>query len=224
MAWIKTTGKLGFNINGTWSKTLGTALQTNPFDVRLNYGPTSTDRPFVFNASYYYNTGKLHTSRRLSTSVGRMDHLRNLNVAVRRLHSRCAWEWRAKLQSGDFLYRSACKCEGPRVSARPRWLLHTLARMLLSRFCLCLTCNPTSGLIHYQRVNGNCFNAPAVGTQGGQNYPYMSAGAYFDNDLAIYRAFRIHETQQIQFRASAFNWLNHPIPGFSGSGGGSPLA
>jgi hypothetical protein len=51
----------------------------------------------------------------------------------------------------------------------------------------------------------------------------MSAGAYFDNDLAIYRAFRIFENQQIQFRASAFNWLNHPIPGFSGTGGGSPL-
>ena len=27
VAWIKTTGKLGFNLNGTWSKTLGTALQ-----------------------------------------------------------------------------------------------------------------------------------------------------------------------------------------------------
>ena len=51
----------------------------------------------------------------------------------------------------------------------------------------------------------------------------MSAGAYFDNDLAIYRAFRILENQQIQFRASAFNWLNHPIPGFSGAGSGSPL-
>ena len=56
-----------------------------------------------------------------------------------------------------------------------------------------LTCNPTSGLNHYQRVNGNCFAAPAVGQQGGQNYPYMSAGAYFNNDLAIYRAFHIHE-------------------------------
>ena len=78
-----------------------------------------------------------------------------------------------------------------------------------------LTCNPTAGLHHYQRVNGNCFSAPAVGKQGGQNYPYMSAGAYFNNDLAIYRAFHIHEQQQIQFRASAFNWLNHPLPNYS---------
>jgi hypothetical protein len=78
-----------------------------------------------------------------------------------------------------------------------------------------LTCNPTSGLVHYQRVNGNCFAAPPVGSQGGKNYPYMSAAAYFNNDLAIYRSFRIHENQQIQFRASAFDWLNHPLPNYS---------
>ena len=52
----------------------------------------------------------------------------------------------------------------------------------------------------------------------------MSTGAYFDNDLAIYRSFRIHESQQIQFRASAYNWLNHPLPNFSSSGAGGPLA
>ena len=40
MAWIKTTGKLGYNLNATWSKTLGTSLQTNPFNINLNYGPT----------------------------------------------------------------------------------------------------------------------------------------------------------------------------------------
>jgi hypothetical protein len=89
-----------------------------------------------------------------------------------------------------------------------------------------LTCDPTNNLVHYQRVNGNCFIAPAVGTQGGHNFPYMSASAYFNNDLAIYRAFRIpgHEGQQIQFRASAFNWLNHPLPNYSNAGGGGPLA
>ncbi len=65
--------------------------------------------------------------------------------------------------------------------------------------------------------------APAVGTQGGRNFPYMSAGAYFNNDLAIYRSFPIHESQQIQLRVSAFNWLNHPLPNYSSAGGGGPL-
>jgi hypothetical protein len=53
----------------------------------------------------------------------------------------------------------------------------------------------------------------------------MPASPYFNNDLAIYRAFHIpgHEGQQIQFRASAFNWLNHPLTNFSSTGGGGPL-
>jgi hypothetical protein len=78
-----------------------------------------------------------------------------------------------------------------------------------------LTCNPTSGRASNQLLNGKCFTAPAVGTQGGQKYPYMRAMSYFDNDLAIARTFRLRENHQVQFRASAFNWMNHPLPQFS---------
>ncbi len=78
-----------------------------------------------------------------------------------------------------------------------------------------LTCNPTHNLAHYQLLNGSCFAAPAVGTQGGQKYPYMRAAAYFTNDLAVYRSFHIHDQQQVQFRASAFDWMNHALPEFS---------
>jgi hypothetical protein len=42
-------------------------------------------------------------------------------------------------------------------------------------------------------------------------------GSFFDNDLALYRTIRIHNTQNIQFRVSAGNWLNHPLPEFSGA-------
>jgi hypothetical protein len=232
VAWIKTTGKLGFNLNGTWSKTLGTSLQTNPYNVRLNYGPTSTDRPFVFNASYYYSTGKLSTSQAfvnqalggwtisgittwqsggyIPAALGNGVPNFNLGLQYTGLPSG---------PPGDTTY---LKDQGLGTGIGSATYFGTDAALPILPV---LTCNPTSGLGHYQRLNGNCFNAPAVGTQGGQNFPYMSAGAYFDNDLAIYRAFRLpgHEGQQIQFRASAFNWLNHPIPGFSGSGGGSPL-
>ncbi len=78
-----------------------------------------------------------------------------------------------------------------------------------------LTCNPTQGLIKYQVLNGKCFTAPAVGAQGGKAFPYMHATPYFDNDLAIYRSFHIHENQQVQLRVSAFDWLNHALPEFA---------
>jgi len=78
-----------------------------------------------------------------------------------------------------------------------------------------LTCNPNAGLAKYQRIQLKCFSAPAVGQYGGQKYPYMSNGSYFDNDLALYRNVHIHGAQSVQFRISAFDWLNHPLPEFS---------
>jgi len=78
-----------------------------------------------------------------------------------------------------------------------------------------LTCNPTEGLAKYQRLQLKCFSAPPIGQNGGHNYPYMHMGSYFNNDLALYKSFHIHESQQVQFRISAFNWLNHPLPEFS---------
>jgi hypothetical protein len=56
-----------------------------------------------------------------------------------------------------------------------------------------------------------------VGTQGGQKYPYMSMAPMIENDLALSKTFVIRETQNVQFRISAFNWLNHPLPQFSSS-------
>ena len=69
----------------------------------------------------------------------------------------------------------------------------------------------------HQVLNGNCFNAPAlaggltVSANGGFKYPYMSQTPYFSNDLALYRTFHIYEKQQVQFRISAFDWLNHSL-------------
>ncbi len=87
-----------------------------------------------------------------------------------------------------------------------------------------LTCNPTSGLATHQILNGKCFSAPAlsgggtsVSANGGFAYPYMRTTPYFDNDLALYRSFRVHENQQVQIRMSAFDWLNHSLLTFANS-------
>jgi len=224
VAVIKSTGKLGYNINGTWSKTLGTGLETNPFIMRANYGPTATDRPFVFNASYYYQTGKLGTTKAF------------VNQALGGWTISGISTWQAggyipvALGNGVPNFNLGLSYTGVSAAQTQQGIGNGIGSATYFGtdapvpILPVLTCNPTSGLKHYQRVNGNCLAAPAVGTQGGQNYPYMSSGAYFDNDLAIYRSFRIHESQQIQFRASAYNWLNHPLPNFSSSGTGGPLA
>lgn len=220
VAWIKTAGRFSYNFNATWSKTLGTSLQENPFNINLNYGPTSTDRPLVFNSSYTYQTGNITS----------FNHFVNGLLGGWTISGISTWQAGgyipAALGNGVPNFNLGLTYTGLPADANAEGITSGIGAATYFGtdaavpILPALTCNPTSGLHHYQRVNGICFTAPAVGKQGGQNFPYMSAGAYFNNDLAIYRAFHIKEKQQIQFRASAFDWLNHPLPGFSTDTGG----
>jgi hypothetical protein len=65
-----------------------------------------------------------------------------------------------------------------------------------------------------QRFNPACFTTPAVGQQGPNILPYVRYPNYWDSDLGIYKSFHITEVQRIEFRASATNWLNHPLRQF----------
>jgi hypothetical protein len=78
-----------------------------------------------------------------------------------------------------------------------------------------LTCDPKAGLVKYQLYRP-CFTAAPFGSPGGLGLPYIAGQAFLENDLAIYKTFTIHENSKVQFRASAFNWLNHPLPTFGG--------
>ena len=82
-----------------------------------------------------------------------------------------------------------------------------------------LSCNPLTGLrsVHTadgtqkMRFNPACFTMPAQGTQGPDILPYMRYPNYWDSDLGIYKSFHITESQRIEIRASATNFLNHPL-------------
>ncbi len=89
-----------------------------------------------------------------------------------------------------------------------------------------LSCNPLSGLHKVKtnegtqgmRFNPACFTTPAPGQQGAAIMPYMRLPNYWDSDLGIYKAFHITESQRIEIRASATNFLNHPIGQFGLAG------
>jgi hypothetical protein len=86
-----------------------------------------------------------------------------------------------------------------------------------------LSCNPLKGLHKVgsedgkqgMRFNPACFTTPAYGTQGPEVLPYMRLPNYWDSDLGIYKSFHITESQSIQFKLSATNWLNHPLGQFA---------
>jgi len=214
-SWTKTTGRLTFNLNGTWAKGLATSQQTNPYNVGLNYGPTATDRPLVLNAAYTYSSGTLHTGSGLVNGLGGGWTISGIST----------WQKGgyipAFLGNGVPNFGLGLQYTGLPANAAAEGITSVIGGKTYfgtdENFPIepVLTCNPTSGLATHQVLNGKCFNAPAVGTQGGKAYPYMSMTPYFDNDLALYRTFNLHEKQQVQLRISAFDWLNHSLLTFA---------
>ncbi len=224
VSYIKEAGRLTYDFNFTWSKTLATGLQANPFVVRgANYGPAAIDRPFVFNSSYTYSVGEFHHGDAIVKGA--------LGGWV--ISGISTWQaggsLTAELGNGvpNFGLSESytnlpanAKLEGISNGIGSATYYGTDTALAIQPV---LTCNPNHGLAKYQRLNVNCFAAPAIGGVdqigqfGGQKYPYMSMGSYFDNDLALYKSFHLKGTQAIQFRASAFDWLNHALPEFSGA-------
>jgi Carboxypeptidase regulatory-like domain len=223
-AFIKETGKLTFDFNFTWSKTLGTVLQENPFTVRAgNYGVAPIDRPFVFNSSYTYQTGQFHHGGAIVQAVLSGWTISGISTwqaggsLLSELGNNVPNYGLSESYSAASLPANASAAGiGQGISQATYY--GTDAALAIQPV---LTCNPNKGLAKYQRIQLKCFAAPALGgtdqpgQYGGQKYPYMSMGSYFDNDLALYRTVHLHNTQNIQFRISAFDWLNHPLPEFS---------
>jgi Carboxypeptidase regulatory-like domain len=224
VAYLKETGKLTFDFNFTWSRTLGTVLQENPFTVRAgNYGVAPIDRPYVFNSSYTYQTGEFHhgdaivkallsgwTISGISTWQAGGSLLDDLGNGVPN------YGLSESYTASSLPANASTLGIGQGISSATYY--GTDAALAIQPV---LTCNPNVGLAKYQRLQLKCFAAPTLGgvdqmgQYGGQHYPYMSMGSYFDNDLALYRTVHVHGSQNVQFRVSAFDWLNHPLPEFS---------
>jgi hypothetical protein len=86
-----------------------------------------------------------------------------------------------------------------------------------------LTCDPRNGVANHQYINGSCFAPPGVGENGAFIMPYIKGPAFFNSDLSLFKNFQLSEARKIQFRASFYNFLNHPLTSFNPAGGDGNL-
>jgi hypothetical protein len=86
-----------------------------------------------------------------------------------------------------------------------------------------LVCDPRDNLAPNQFINGNCFQTPTPGHNGSFIMPYVKGPAFFDSDLSLFKNFQISESKKVQFRFSAYNFLNHPLTSFNPAGGDGNL-
>lgn len=238
VSYQKQSGPVTFLTNYTFSKVLGirdsdtgagagNGPGVDPFVLRNNYGPLAFDHTHIVNLTYNWRMPSFIQARTFGT------HLLAGVINGWQLSGYTSFQSGVPLQPflgggmnatfpGGLTVPTVAHPNLPDNSillpnglravsvGTAEWFGSTAYNTLIP----VLTCDPRKNLHNGQRFNPDCFTTPAYGQQGPTNLPYMRTPNYFNNDLGIYKSFRVREGQSLQFRASATNWLNHPLPQF----------
>jgi len=71
-----------------------------------------------------------------------------------------------------------------------------------------ITCNPGKGLKPHQYFNPSCFAEPTYGNNGTFQMPYVHGPAYFNDEIGLFKDFKVKETQKLEVRFQGFDFLN----------------
>ncbi|MGA2653974.1 MAG: carboxypeptidase regulatory-like domain-containing protein [Terracidiphilus sp.] len=228
-----TFGKVLGTRDGSTSNGNGNGSAVNPFNFAANYGQLAYDHTKAFNLSFSYKLPKpIHNNFLLGELVNGWQ-----------LSNYTTYEDGAPLQPSTGGTLNATYNELKNSAGVPQQTF-TMPDGLTtnaignntwfgsSQYAAALlpglSCDPRHFVKVYQaqRFNPNCFYAPAPPTastfgQAGPNiWPYIRNPGYFGSDLAIFKAFKVTESQRVEVRISATNWLNHPNSEFGQNGNG----
>jgi len=215
--WNKQTGSLVYGANYTWSKSMGvrgnwdTGSIADPIDPHHDYGIVSFDRPQAVNLTYSYQEGiKFRGNHILGQALNGWEASGITSIQSGPDLSVLNGSTNYGLSGGVGYYVGSTEVSESLGSAV--WLGSSDYTLQPT-----VTCDPRNGRKKDQFVNGSCFALPAIGTQGWWNLPDVHGPAYFKSDLSIYKDFKINDRQNMQFRGSGFNFLNHPLTSFNNS-------
>ncbi len=228
--------------DGTTDNGNGNGTAVNPFILHANYGPLAYDHTNIMNFTYNWalpNFIKDESSLGMKLLGGTVNGWKISGYTTFQngepMQPNVGGNWNATFASGltvptvgnPTLPDNSIKLPNGLVAnavTTSTWFGSNAYNTLIPA----LTCDPRSGTHAVQtsagkqnmRFNPACFTTPAYGQQGPEIMPYVREPNYWDSDLGIYKSFHITEGQSIQFKASATNWLNHPLGQFGLAGTG----
>jgi hypothetical protein len=237
----KQSGNLFVFTNFTFGKALGTrdgstangngnGNTVDPFNLDANYGPLGYDHTKIFNLSLSYKLPKpIHGNAILGgvvngwqlsnyTTYQDGSNLQSTNPVLNAQYTNNFVSTSNPTGQPYITMPNGQQAAGINTSV---WYGSTAWANALIPI---LTCNPAKGLQKHQRFNPSCFAAPeppsasGYGVQGPFEWPYLRNPSYFSSDMAIFKAFKVTESQRFEVRISATNWLNHPNSAFDLSG------
>jgi hypothetical protein len=216
-SWNKQSGKLNWLANYTFSKSLGVrgeggAATGDPTNLANNYGVLPNDRSQVFNLAYIYALPSMQGGAKVVKGIVNGWQLSGITIFQSGVNLQAAYSANfglsgtlpagTKLPDGTVLttpqgLTSSAINGSPDIAIQP-----------------VLTCNPAHGLTGNQFINPSCFALPTPGHNGDFIFPYIHGPAFLSNDLSVFKDFHFGESKKLQFRASGYNFLNHPLRSF----------
>ncbi len=233
-SWVRQKGRVTYNLNYTFSKILGTqgtaqlnGLAPDALNLAHDYGVLSTDRSQVINFSYTFQTGNPVKGNRFMQYAANGWNISGITT------------WQSgpdipTLSSNNLGFGGA----GPQYdklsqtcTGTPPVCVENYGTYSIDAFNYLGTnnsslmptviCNPTANLKAHQYFNADCFSVGPAKQNGPWQLPYIHGPAYFNSDLAAFKTFKVTERQAMEFRLSAFNFLNHPLDSFQNNGDNS---
>jgi len=212
----------------------GPSVTLNPFNLAANYGVQPGDRRQLFNIAYSIDIGNpLHahgflgaatagwqisgiTQLQSGANLTGLSNNVNFNMSISCVNPANDNTLCKNNQNNNAIIPGSRTVTNPQgIALNNKSILGTNAVQLQPL----VTCNPLSGLGSHQYVNGACFAAPsAVGQTGPALLPVAYGPGYFNSDLGVFKNFSITETKKLQFRIQAYNFLNHPLWSYNGTG------
>lgn len=234
----KQSGNLYLFSNFTFGKVLGTRDgSTNngngngpivdPFHFDRNYGPLQYDHTKIFNFSASYKLPKpIHNNVLLGEIVNGWQLTTYTTYQDGAPYQATSVNMNATYNQGGqiFTMPMPASANGGNTTQQISTTTWYGTNQYPESLMPVLTCDPRKGLAKGQYFNPNCFVAPLPPTanspgQFGQIiWPYIRTPHYFSSDAAVFKAFRITDSQRIELRISATNWLNHPNAAFGING------
>jgi len=216
--WNKRQGWAVYGLNYTWSKALGTCgtsqfncAMSDPTNPAHDYNVLAIDRSHVFNSYYQFQIGnRVHGFKLLEGAANGWTISGDTNI-------QSGPDLQAINNNFNLSLTGYCDTTQNPNCTPPTLNNNTMIYTPDISLQPTILCNPTHGLAKHQYINANCFGVPAVGTNGAYRFPYIHGPAYFNSDLSAYKTFKLTERQNLEFRWSAFNFLNHPLTSFNSS-------
>jgi hypothetical protein len=222
-----TFGKVLGTRDGSTSNGNGNGSVVNPFSLDDNYGPLGYDHTKVFNLSFSYKLPKpIHNNWAMGQLINGWQ-ISNYTT----YQDGAPYQANSPNMNTNYVNKGQVFTQpmpATAIGGNTTTSISTNTWFGSNQYengiQPLVVCDPRKGLLKGQYFNPNCFAAPLppTATSFGQNgqsvWPYIRTPHYFGSDLALFKAFRVNDSQRVEIRISATNFLNHPNAQFGIAG------